>query len=114
MPAYRGAKVIRLEERGTARDRMRERERERAKAKPEPASPRTYGHGQTLRRETGHVTAVGGRALRTRQGYPIRYVGDDIVVDLPDGSQEIYCGREGRAEAIRNGVLGVRLMADEQ
>ena len=37
-----------------------------------------------------------------------RIVGDDIVIDLPDGRQEIYCGREGRAEAIRDGVLGVR------
>ena len=64
--------------------------------------------GPLIRRNIGHVTAIGGRALRTRQGYPIRYVGDDIVVDLPDGRQDIYCGREGRAEAIRNGVLGVR------
>ena len=75
----------------------------------EPAGEVIYGDGTLVRRNVGHVTAVGGRALRTNQGYPIRYVGDDIVIDRPDGSQEIYCGREGRAEAIRNGVLaGVR------
>ena len=35
MPGYKGAKIIRITERGTARDRMRERqlERERADAK---------------------------------------------------------------------------------
>ena len=76
--------------------------------RPEPAGELIYGGGLLVRRNIGHVTAVGGRALRTRQGNPIRYVGDDIVIDLPDGRQEIYCGREGRAEAIRDGVLGVR------
>lgn len=34
-----------------------------------------------------------------------RYVGDDIVIDRADGSQIIYTGREGRAEAIRDGLL---------
>ena len=63
-----------------------------------------YG-GPLVRQNIGHVTAVGGVALRTDHGHPIRYVGDDIVIDLPDGRQEIYCGREGRAEAIRDGVL---------
>ena len=40
-PAYAAAKVTRITERGTARDRMREREqeRERAQAKPEPPKP---------------------------------------------------------------------------
>jgi hypothetical protein len=36
-PAYRGAKVIRVTERGTALDRMRERQRAEAKPKPTPA-----------------------------------------------------------------------------
>ena len=63
-----------------------------------------YGGG-LIRRNIGQVTAVGGRALRTPQGHPIRYVDDDIVIDLPDGRQAIYCGHEGRAEAIRNGAL---------
>ena len=76
--------------------------------RPEPNGDVIYGGDPLIRRNIGHVTAVGGRALRTRQGHPIRYVGDDIVIDLPDGRQEIYCGREGRAEAIRDGVLGVR------
>ncbi len=75
-----------------------------ATKRPEPAREVIYG-GPVIRRNIGQVTAVGGRALRTRQGYPIRYVGHDIVIDGPDGSQEIYCGREGRAEAIRNGVI---------
>jgi hypothetical protein len=48
---------------------------------------------------------VGGQPVRTRQGYPIRYVGGDIIIDRPDATQDIYCGREGRAEAIRNGVF---------
>ena len=72
--------------------------------RPEPAGEVIYGGG-LIRRNIGQVTAVGGRALRTPQGHPIRYVDDDIVIDLPDGRQEIYCGREGHAEAIRNGAL---------
>ena len=72
--------------------------------RPEPASDVILGGG-LIRRNSGQVTAVGGRALRTPQGHPIRYVDDDIVIDLPDGSEVIYCGAEGRLEAIRDGVL---------
>ncbi len=64
-----------------------------------------YGDGTIVRRNIGHVIAVGGMAVRTSQGEPIRYLGDDIVIERADGSQVIYCGREGRAEAIRDGVL---------
>ena len=80
-----------------------------AASRPEPAGVIYTPPGTIIRRHIGQVTAIGGRALRTNQGHPIRYVGDDIVIDRPDGSQEIYCGREGRVDAIRNGILaGVR------
>jgi hypothetical protein len=59
-PAYRGAKVVRITERGTALDRMRERER--AEAKPK-------------------ARASAARASAWPPGA--------IVRDLPDGSQEI-------------------------
>ena len=86
--------MIRITERGTALDRMRERERERAEvAKPKPPEP------------VGEVIGGGAILQRTTQGYPIRFVGDEIIIDRPDGSQVIYCGREGRADAIRDGVL---------
>ncbi len=61
--------------------------------------------GTIIRRNVGQVLAVGGRAVRTIQGDPVRYVGNDIIIDRADGSQDIYCGREGRAEAIRDGFL---------
>ena len=108
-PAFKGAQVIRIEERGTALDRMRERERERANAKPaarpEPAGEVFYGAGTHVRRPGGQVLAVDGRALRVPQGHPVRHVRGDIVIDRPDGSQVIYSGHAGRAEAIRDGVL---------
>ena len=59
-----------------------------ATKRPEPGGELIYGGSLRVRWNIGHVTAVGGRALRTRQGNPIRYVGDDIVIDLPDGRQE--------------------------
>ena len=61
-----------------------------------PAHPPQHRPGDRGRRAA---------ALRTNQGDPIRYIRGDIVIDRADGTQEIYCGREGHAEAIRNGVL---------
>ena len=66
VPAYRGAKVIRITERGTALSRMRERqEREQAKSKPPTATTRTepagevfYGHGTLVRRNISQVLRV--------------------------------------------------------
>ena len=76
-----------------------------AKAASSSPAGEVFHGGPLIRRNIGQVTAVGGRPVRTRQGNPIRYVGDDIVIDRADGSQVIYCGREGRDEAIRDGVL---------
>jgi hypothetical protein len=84
---------------------------------PPPATKRTepkrtkpvgqviYGDGTLVRRNMGQVTAVGGRPLRTNRGEPIRYERDNIIVSRSDGTQVIYCGREGRADAIRDGVV---------
>jgi hypothetical protein len=63
-PAYRGAKVTRIMERGTALDRMRERQRERERTE---ATPKT------------RVCAAPASA----------WPPGTIVRDLPDGSQEI-------------------------
>jgi hypothetical protein len=64
-PGFKGAKVIRITERGTALSRMRERELERAKAKPKPEAPspvaageEIYGGGTLIRRNIGRVLSV--------------------------------------------------------
>jgi hypothetical protein len=56
------------------------------------------------RPNVGQVLAVGGRSVRTPAGDPIGYHGDNIVVYRSEGSQLIFCGRAGRAEAIRDGL----------
>ena len=82
MPGYKGAKIIRITERGTARDRMRERqlERERADAKLKA-------------RASGSAWPPG-----------------TIVRDLGDGREEITYPNGGPPLARRNigEVLGVR------
>lgn len=82
MPGYKGAKIIRITERGTARDRMRERqlERERADAKL--------------------------KARASASAWPP----GTIVRDLGDGREEITYPNGGPPLARRNigEVLGVR------
>ena len=58
VPAHRGAKVIRITERGTALDRMRERQR--AEAKPQPPQPvgEVFYGGPIIRRNAGQILAV--------------------------------------------------------
>ena len=85
VPAYRGAKVIRITERGTALDRMRERERQRERAEAKPKAC---------------VSAAPASA----------WPPGTIVRDLPDGSQEITYTRGAPLIDRRNigKVLGVR------
>ena len=112
-PGYKGAEIIRS---------MGFPER----AKPSPPKPPPtvqestsdraaagevfYGDGKTITRYgIGRVLAVGGKpVLRTSSGRAVRCMGDDYVIDRPDGSQVIYSGDEGYSEALRDGVLGVR------
>jgi hypothetical protein len=49
VPAYRGAKVIRITERGTALDRMRERQRERERAEASAARASAWPPGTIVR-----------------------------------------------------------------
>ena len=63
-----------------------------------PAPSHFGDRGPIIRLNTGQVTAVGGQPVRTRAGNPIRHVDGDIIIDRPDGTQVIYCGREGRAD----------------
>ncbi len=80
-PAYKGAKVIRITERGTARDRMRERELELERSQAKPSAHRTPG------------TWPAGSIVRT----------------LPDGSEEItYTTAAPSVRRNIGKIIGVR------
>lgn len=66
----------------------------RAARAPDPVGEVIYGNGQLVRRYYKTPIVI-------RDGH-------DVIVNQPDGSQDIYHGAEGYQEALRNGVIAGR------
>ena len=110
VPGFKGAKVIRITERGTALDRMRERqERESAQAKPKPPKPSAPKPTATVADEV--IYNWNGKVYRYRADQLDEIARMDRIIGYvsPSGSQEIHHqpGSVIRRPGIGQ-VLGVR------